>query len=89
MKDMIFRTDFRLFFRVLKLNLVLYYKKECIPVGIVPAARHCPVGGLCPGGVCVQGVCVQGGLCPGWSLFMRVSVKGGLWPGGSLSRGSP
>ena len=48
--------------------------------------------GLCPGGVSLRGVSVQGGLCPGGSLSRRVSVRGvsvqgdGSLSGGSLSR---
>ena len=46
----------------------------------------CRGGGLCPGGVSVLGVSVQGGLCPGESVSLSLS-GGGLnpCPEGSLS----
>ena len=61
----------------------LAYRGEglCL-VGSLSGGVSVQGGGICPGGVSVQGV-----LSPGGSLSREVSVQGGLCPGGVSVQG--
>ena len=65
---------------VQKLDVRIFTKQECIPVGCVPAARR-PYAGVCfPGGVCLVlgGVCLVRGVCLVWGVS---AWSGGCLPG--------